>query len=523
MLTCVLAVPLMAAVLAHAPDPTLLIARVTPAFEQDGSAAQAETTKKPKKSGKSDKSGKVSKSGKPKKAKASKPSPDEDRGAIESLDAAGQQIDVAGQQIELTGPRVPTPRFEWKQHPSLRFGRNFRLNFEAKLQEDAHATHPDAPGLQCAGATLPSACDWEFHRNRIGVSGKVGKHIDFEIVRELTEQELTEKQLILGETAKSQWKDVNVDLDYFKRAQIQVGKFKVPFGLDELTGVTHNDFVYRSLGAMYLSPGRDVGGQVHGRFFKRGLNYWAGLFQHDGDNARSKKIEGGNETFAARVTGAPFRRGMAPRFGDLELGGAFAVSQLSNDSFRPNGFRGRTVIAQDYFYESVYVKGTRRRFETDLDWTAGPASVRAEYTHVLDGRQAQGLGDEDLPDARARAWYVSGTWALTGDRKARPFKPENDFLSGGMGGVEVAARYERLWFDSVDATSLSGPASRTPRADAILSSGNRVLTLGVNWTLNRFWKLQLNAIREHLENPLVNPVPGHDAFWSRVLRFQLVL
>jgi len=26
------------------------------------------------------------------------------------------------------------------------------------------------------------------------------------------------------------------------------------------------------------------------------LNYWAGFFQHDGDNARSKKIQGGDQT-----------------------------------------------------------------------------------------------------------------------------------------------------------------------------------------------------------------------------------
>src|SRR5262249_5708446 len=150
-----------------------------------------------------------------------------------------------------------------------------------------------------------------------------------------------------------------------------------------------------------------------------------------------------------------------------------------------------------------YVKGTRRRIEGDLDWTVGPASVRAEYTHVLDGRIGQGLGDETLPDARAQAWYVSGTWALTGDQKARPFKPTNDFLSGGIGGIEAAGRYERLWYDSVDPV---GTPYRNPRADTILSSGDRALTLGVNWTLNRFWKIQFNGIREHLENPLVNPV-----------------
>jgi len=499
MLTSILAVAMIAAVTRDAAN---LQVRAASAFEQDASAGKGA-----KKTGKVRKPKDPGKPKKAKKAKVDKPAPDE------------QASDDSSEQV--VGPVSGPVRFEWKQHPSIRLGKAVRLNFEAKLQEDGHASHPDAPGLQCPNQVLPKACEWEFHRNRIGVSGKVGKHIEFEVVRELTEQELTEKQLINGETAKSNWKDVNVNVDYIKNAQIQAGKFKIPFGLDQLTGVTHNDFVYRSLGASYLAPGRDVGVQVHGRFFKRGLNYWVGAFEHDGDNARSKKIEGGNETFAARVTGQPFRRLMAPGLGRIDVGGAFAISRLSDDSFRPNGFRGRTIIAQDYFYESVYVNGARRRFEGDIDWTVGPASVRAEYTHVLDSRLRQGLGDEDLPDARARSWYVSGTWALTGEGKARPLKPVNDFLAGGLGAIEAAVRYERLWFDSVGGGI--DPPSRTPRADTILLSGNRALTLGVNWTLNRFWKLQLNAIREQLEAPYVNPVPGQDAFWSRVVRFQLVL
>ena len=75
-----------------------------------------------------------------------------------------------------------------------------------------------------------------------------------------------------------------------KNAQVKVGKFKIPFGLDELTGVTHNDFVYRSLGANYLDPARDIGAMVHGSFLKHGFEYSTGVFQHDGDNARSSKI-----------------------------------------------------------------------------------------------------------------------------------------------------------------------------------------------------------------------------------------
>jgi phosphate-selective porin len=315
----------------------------------------AEKAKKPK-SAKPKDQAKPKDPAKPKKAKKAKsdvPAPDEpaDPEAVEAPGGKGW-------------------RFSWKQHPSVRYGSVFRLDGQAKFQEDGRASYADAP-------QLPT---WELHRNRVGISGHLFKKIEYEVERELTEKELTEKDVLLGLTPSSPWKDVNVNLTFWKNAQIQVGKFKVPFGLDQLTGVTHNDFVYRSLGANYLAPARDIGGMVHGRFFKHGLNYWAGVFAHDGDNARSKKIQGGDETFAARVTGTPFRPMTPSSLGAIEIGSAFTISKLTDDSFRPNGLRGRTIMTQDIFAEPVYVKGRRRRWEADADWTQGRFGARAEYT-----------------------------------------------------------------------------------------------------------------------------------------------
>jgi hypothetical protein len=250
---------------------------------------------------------------------------------------------------------------------------------------------------------------------------------------------------------------------------------------------------------------------VHGRFFDRGLNYWAGVFRQDGDNAQSSKIEGADETFAVRVTGTPFRR--ISGLTNTEVGGAFTVSALDNESVLPNGLRGRTVMSQYVFYEPVFVKGLRRRYEVDADWSAGPVGARAEYTHMLDSREGQGLADQDLADARGRGWYVSGSWVLTGEEKERPVEPKRRF-----GAVEAVARIERLWFDSAGGEP---PPLRNPRADAILPTGEHVLSLGVNWYITRWVRLQFQTIREQPQDPERSPVPEGEAFWSPVFRFQV--
>ncbi|HZR26416.1 MAG TPA: porin [Vicinamibacterales bacterium] len=435
---------------------------------------------------------------KAKKPKDEKPAPDDVTDVASGGEADGQ--DVGG-----------TGTFVWRNHPQLQFGA-VRLAAEFKFQEDGHASYDNAD-------VIAGVKPWELHRNRVGVKGKIGKKIDFEIERELTEKELTEKDILLGLTPRSQWKDVDVNFSYYKNAQITAGKFKVPYSLDEETGVSHNDFVYRSLGANYLAPGRDIGVMSHGSFFKHGLRYQVGAFQHDGDNAQSKKIQGGDATVAGRIVVRPLRK-VSSLFDAFEVGTSTAISKLSDDSFRPNGLRIRTVLTQDTFFAPVYVKGRRSRYEGDFDWTIRRAAIRGEYFHVTDTRWGQSYTDGDLPDARYRAWYLTGTFTLTGENKQRPLRPQNDLFDGGIGAIEVAARIERIWADSVAGTD---DAFANPRAENILPSGDRAITLGVNWTLNRFIKLQFNAIREHLEDVDRSPVAGMQNFWSRVARLQIVL
>jgi phosphate-selective porin OprO/OprP len=389
--------------------------------------------------------------------------------------------------------------FRWRDHPQIRTGRLFRVDFIGKFQWDARDPGDEPSDFET----------YEIHRARIGIEGELFNRIQFNIERELTERESDDPDT----RKKSAWKDVYVDANISDAVQVRAGKFKIPFGLEQLTGISNLDFVYRSLSANYLAPARDTGVAVHGRFFDRGLTYWVGLFRQDGENARSSRIDGADETVAVRVTGTPFRANAA--LAKAEIGGAITVSSLDNVSVLPNGLRGRSVMSQFVFYEPMFVKGQRRRYEIDADWSAGPVGARAEYTHVLDTREGQGLADQDLADARARAWYVSGAWVLTGEEKERPVEPKRR-----LGAVEAAARYERLWFDSAGGEE---PALRNPRADAILVSGEHVLSLGINWYITRWVKLQLNAIREQPQDPERSPIAAGDAFWNTVFRFQVGL
>jgi len=438
-----------------------------------------------------------------------------------TAETAAQTPQGAGLVLPKTLPtEEPSPalRLVWRDHPSLRGGRNFRLDFSAKFQEDARDPGDDPTDF----------ATWELHRARVGVDGELFRKIQFSIEREFSERLLSDPT---KKSSKSQWKDVYVELNLADAFQARGGKFKLPYGLDQTSGETNLDFVYRSLGGDYLSPGRDIGGMVHGRFFKRGLNYWAGGFQHDGDNSRSTKTVGNEEvvvgegefTLAGRVTATVFRKFGPAVLKEAEVGGSFANSDVDDKGFLPNGLRGRTVMSQFTFFDRMFVNGPRRRYGAEFDLNHASFGARAEYMFVTDSRDNQGLGDEDLSKVRGKAWYVQGSWVVTGEKKERPVEPRKGGVGfGGVGSVEVAARFDKLGFDSEKGQD---PPFRNSRAETVFPNADSVWTVGFTYRANRWVKIQGNAIHESIEDieraPISSdtemPIPK---FWSTVIRFQ---
>lgn len=391
-------------------------------------------------------------------------------------------------------------RFAWGDHPSLRAGKWLRVDFRARFQGDKQESEA------FADADLDRALD--VARRRVGIEGRIARFADYQVEYELGVRE---------------WRDVYVNYRQFKAVQVRAGKFKLPFGLDENTGATNLDFVYRSRIASRLAPGRDRGVMVHGKVFKEVIAYEAGVFHHDGSNARpstSTRVFGG-QTTAARLVIAPFRASKSA-LADFHAGVAI------NGTTVPEGFpsiRARTVLGASFFDSDVWVKGRRQRTGIEARWRPGPVSLQAEYIRLTDERRGQAADDGDLSPLLGDGWYVSGTFALTGERKSdgldTPRRPFHPFMKGGgIGAVEVAARFETLRFGSAGA---SGDLSTSARADNVLGNSDHALTLGANWHLNRWVKIQANLIRERIHDPAMGPLPGQRSFWSRVLRMQFTL
>lgn len=346
--------------------------------------------------------------------------------------------------------------------PSLTFGQVLHVDLRATIQADWRDADP-----------------FDLHRARVGIEGHFLKYFEYQVERELDD-------------ASSPWRDVYLNARLSRAVQLQAGQFKMPFSHERLTGTAKLDFAYRSLAATYLAPGRQRGVMVHGSLIDGVVKYQSGVFYSDH----------ADRTVAGRFSVRPWHRSRGLRaLKGVRVGLAMTSGQVAEGS---NSIRGRTVFDETLFHR-VMVSGARTRVGAEVEWKHGPLSLTGEVMRVADQRRGQGTDDGDLPDAVARGWYLSAAWRVA------------DRLPARLGGLELAGRIEDVRLGGGNA---GRPGSVSMRAADILEHGDRVVTAGINWSPNRWTRVQANVIRERRR---VGGAAIGDASWSPVVRLQVAL
>ena len=397
----------------------------------------------------------------------------------------------------------------WDDRPSIVFGENVSVDIKGRVLIEWRTFNPEI-----------GEDTFHLRTARIGMAGELTRHFDWEIEREIGDVEQADGT---DEVAFAEWKDVYLRWETFDAVRVIGGRFKMPFGLEQTTGVSELDFAYRALGSAALAPGRDRGVMVFGDLGRFG--YEAGVFDDDGDNGESnepqfapdgKDIEDVGPSIAVRVTGDLLR--LLPGAGRVRtanFGIAYTNSKIPEGL---NSLRGEAFWGKDFF-DRVYVKGRRQRIGAQFDWTPGPASLKAEWLQSREQRQEQSNRDADLSDYIGTAWYVAGTWFVTGEDKDDNVNPRQPLFKGGRGAIELAVRYERLGFESA---GKAGTSFTNPRADFLTPNSDTVFTAGVNWLTSRWTRVIVNAIHEDLEDPARSPIAGTTSFWSGLVRLNVV-
>jgi hypothetical protein len=162
---------------------------------------------------------------------------------------------------------------------------------------------------------------FRLRRARINLTGDFAENFDFKIEGDFGQGDgLNSSRTAFSAT------DIFVNWHQFPEAQIKVGQWKAPFGLEQLTPDTSLYLIERSLPTGAITPDRQIGAQVWGKPFtniwpaqKDLVTYYAGIFNGNGRNVSVN--DNNNFMYVGRLELMPFKGKIFGQDFSLKLGG----------------------------------------------------------------------------------------------------------------------------------------------------------------------------------------------------------
>jgi phosphate-selective porin OprO/OprP len=306
--------------------------------------------------------------------------------------------------------------------------------------------------------------------------------------------------------------DVYLHARFQPYAQLRVGKFKEPVGLERLQSEPDVRWAERAFPTNIL-PNRDIGVMLAGDLLESRLEYQVGYFNGvtDGRSSEDFTNDQDNNTdksWAARVFTQPFRSSPGP-FQGLGLGVAGTYSDAlgrsgttSQDTNLPTY---RTIAQQTMFTyrtgatNGAFGSGEQIRLTPQAFWYWNSLGVLAEYARNTQDVQRNVTATNIRRDkVDVTAWQVYATYLVTGeDNTFRGIKPKNPFAFGssGWGALELGLRYTA--FNVSDSAFAGGNASFADPAVSVKSA--KAWGAVMNWYLTNNVRFMLDYERTRFQ------------------------
>ncbi len=294
--------------------------------------------------------------------------------------------------------------------------------------------------------------------------------------------------------------DAYVNARFWPGAQLQIGKYKSPVGLERLQSTAELLFIETGF-ATQLTPNYDLGIEVHNQLFNSPVNYAIGVFNGAADAASSDAdTNDQGKDVVGRVFFQPWLRSDYEALNKLGFGVGGSIGH--HDGALPSY---KTPGQQTFFSyaSSVSAAGDQYRIDPQFFYYWGPFGVLGEY--ILSSQEAKTSSSAQTERFNNTAWQIEGSYFLTGDDNSfrstsrNAFRPEHpfNFGQGGWGAFEFVARVGQLSLDQAafPAYVTSGSAQRAT------SWG-----VGLNWYLNSNIRFYADFESTHFDD--VNKKPN---------------
>lgn len=378
--------------------------------------------------------------------------------------------------------------------------------------------------------TASLADQFELRRARIGVKGKFAKDFKYEIVTNIPGTATVDVAYL--------------DFAKYDQLQLRVGKFKQPFGLEELISSNNITMMERS----YLDqtvPGKKLGFQVMGTP-TTGMTYAGSVFQQN-DTELNIQADGKNSVAGratlnfAEIMG---NKEMVMHVGLAGLDSTYAVGTSSSSQTSSTASVGATQRGSISSFRSAG-RGLANIFRGQVNgegcaagWTVGscPSEYQAQVkqrAYGLEGIFATGpfklMGEYSQGDYKGtqgansvsydtKTYYLEAGYFITGEKYAdsykggvfSSFKPKNEFDldKGNLGAIELAFRAEGFDVDDAQISggrlqgNLSSYAATkyNEQTTSGTTSGAKTYTAGIRWILNPNLVIKANYAQTNFDN-----------------------
>lgn len=327
---------------------------------------------------------------------------------------------------------------------------------------------------------------WQATRVRPIIEGTLGGIYDFRFTPDFGQ----------GRTVIQ---DAYVTARFRPEAQVTVGKFKAPVGLERIQSASDIRMVARGYPTQ-LAPNRDLGVQLGGSFGGDLLSYQLAYLNGANDGGSSETFAdvdtNDDKEWAARVFAHPFTNSDSFALRGLGVGLAYTYTDQTGTTAQPLLSTGRTPSLSTFFRyrtgaTATIADGERTRLAPQFYYYVGRFGLLGEYTTVSQDVSRTTTAGRREGSLDTSAWQLQASWFLTGEEESfKGFKPNNVFSldDNTWGAFELVARYQEYKAD--DDAFVGGSASFADPAN----NARKATTygLGLNWYFNENLKWVLN-------------------------------
>jgi phosphate-selective porin OprO/OprP len=403
---------------------------------------------------------------------------------VETLESLDQKVKVIDRKLEV---QQENDIAKVKDMPVVKVGaqgfslsspnNDYNIKLGGIIQADGH--------FFTSGSDKPTTGS-TFYLNRVRpiLSGTVFKYYDFNITPDFGQGKVVLQDAYLNTT-------------WYQEAQLLVGKFKSPFGLERLQSDRDLEFTQRTE-AENLVPNRDIGAEVHSDLFDGRLTYQLALMNGVPNNTASVDFDSNDgKDFVGRLFAQPFKT--SDNFWTKGIGIGFAGTYGDERGNTTSVYKTYGTSTWFSYNKGVTASGQRYRLSPQAYYYAGPFSMMLQYVsdrHALNRFTTVKKGGvtslvNDTETFTDDGYSAQATYVLTGeDASYYGVKPYHAFdpRTGALGAWELAARISNVSTDSSQfKLNFANPAvsARTATEWAV----------GVNWWLNSMIKWQFDYAR----------------------------